>query len=66
MAPGRHSTAGAVFAMWSDAKSIHIEVRFYKVAVHDDKLMFISLVACSQDIKAIRAALAAGLTFQCG
>jgi hypothetical protein len=48
--------------MWTDNKSIQIEARFDKVAVHDDKLMFISLVACSQEIKAMRAALAAGLT----
>jgi hypothetical protein len=47
---------------WSDDKSIHIEARFDKVAVHENRLMFISLVAFSQDIKAIRAALAAGLT----
>ena len=46
---------------WSDAKSIHIQARFDKVAVHEDKLVFISLVAFSQDVKAIRAALAAGL-----
>src|SRR5262249_30106689 len=32
-----------------------------KVALHDYKLVFISLVAFSQDIKAIRAGLAAGL-----
>jgi len=31
------------------------------VALHDDRLVFISLVAASQDVKAIRAALAAGL-----
>ena len=47
---------------WSDGKSIHIEARFDKVALHDNRLMFLSLVAFSQDIKAIRAALAAGLT----
>jgi hypothetical protein len=46
---------------WSDAKAIHIQARFDKVAVHQDRLAFISLVAFSQDIKAIRAALAAGL-----
>jgi hypothetical protein len=46
---------------WYDGKSIHIQARFDKVAVHQDKLVFISLVAASQDIKAIRAALAAGL-----
>ena len=46
---------------WSDGKSIHIQARFDKVALHDDRLVFISLVAFSQDIKAIRAALAAGL-----
>jgi hypothetical protein len=47
---------------WCDGKSIHIQARFDKVAVHHDKLVFISLVAFSQDVKAIRAALAAGLT----
>ncbi len=46
---------------WTDSKSIHIQARFDKVALHEDKLVFISLVAFSQDIKAIRAALAAGL-----
>ena len=46
---------------WYDGKSIHIQARFDKVAVHQDKLVFISLVAASQDIKAIRAALAAGI-----
>ena len=46
---------------WTDGKSIHIQARFDKVAVHQDKLVFISLVAASQDVKAIRAALAAGL-----
>ena len=46
---------------WSDGKSIHIQARFDKVALHQDKLVFISLVAFSQDVKAIRAALAAGL-----
>ena len=46
---------------WSDGKSIHIQARFDKVALHEDKLVFISLVAFSQDIKAIRAAMAAGL-----
>ncbi len=38
-----------------------LQARFDKVAVHDDKLVFISLVAFSQDVKAIRAALAAGI-----
>ena len=47
---------------WCDGKSIHIQARFDKVAVHQDKLVFVSLVAFSQDVKAIRAALAAGLT----
>jgi hypothetical protein len=46
---------------WSDAKSIHIQARFDEVAVHQNRLMFISLVAYSQDIKAIRAGLAADL-----
>jgi hypothetical protein len=46
---------------WTDGKSIHIQARFDKAALHQDKLVFISLVAFSQDVKAIRAALAAGL-----
>ncbi len=46
---------------WADGKSIHIQARFDKVAVHQDKLVFISLVAASQDVKPIRAALATGL-----
>ena len=46
---------------WSDAKSIHIQARFDKVALHQNRLVFICLVAFSQDVKAIRAALAAGL-----
>ena len=46
---------------WSDTKSIHIQARFDKVAVHQNRLMLISLVAYSQDVKAIRAGLAAGL-----
>ena len=46
---------------WYDGKSIHIQARFDKVALHQDKLVFISLVAFSQDVKAIRAALAAGI-----
>ncbi len=47
---------------WFDGKSIHIHARFDKAALHQDKLVFISLVAFSQDIKALRAALATGLT----
>src|SRR5262249_56221603 len=47
---------------WSDGKSIHIQARFDKVAVHQNRLMFLSLVAFSQDVKAIRAGLAAGLS----
>ena len=46
---------------WYDAKSIHIQARFDKVAVHQNRLMFISLVAFSQDVKAIRAGLAWGI-----
>jgi len=46
---------------WSDAKSIHIQARFDKVALHENRLVFISLVAFSQDVKALRAAFAAGL-----
>jgi hypothetical protein len=41
---------------WYDAKSIHIQARFDKVALHESRLMFISLVAFSQDVKALRAA----------
>jgi len=29
---------------WFDGKSIHIQARFDKVALHQDKLMFMSLV----------------------
>ena len=47
--------------MWCDDKSIHIQARFDKVALREDKLVFISLVAFGQDMEAIRAALAAGL-----
>jgi hypothetical protein len=46
---------------WTDGKSIHIQARFDKVALHDDKLVFISLVAFAQDVKALRAAFAVGL-----
>ena len=46
---------------WSDARSIHIQARFDKVAVPQNRLMLISLVAYSQDVKAIRAGLAANL-----
>jgi hypothetical protein len=46
---------------WADGKSIHIQARFDKDALHDDKLVFISLGAFSQDVKALRAAVAAGL-----
>ena len=51
---------------WFDDKSIHIQARVNKVALHQDKLVFISLVAFSQDVKAIRAALAAGLASPIG
>jgi len=46
---------------WSDNKSIHIQARFDKVALLESRLVFISLVAFSQDVKALRAAFAAGL-----
>jgi hypothetical protein len=46
---------------WTDGTSIHVQARFDKAALHEDRLAFISLVAFSQDIKAIRAALAVGL-----
>jgi hypothetical protein len=48
--------------VWSDANEIHIQAKFDKVAVHDNRLMFMSLVAFSQDVKALRAGLAAGLS----
>ena len=35
---------------WYDAKSIHIQARFDKVAVHQNRLMLISLVAYSADV----------------
>ena len=35
--------------------------RFDKVALNENRLLFISLVAFSQDIKALRAAFATGL-----
>ena len=47
---------------WSDGKSIHIQARFDKVALDENQACFhFSLVAFSQDVKAIRAAFAAGL-----
>ena len=46
---------------WSDGKAIHIQGRFDKVALHENRLVFISLVAFSQDVKALRAAFATGL-----
>jgi hypothetical protein len=46
---------------WYDSRSIHIQARFDKLAVHQNRLMLISLVAYSQDVKAFRAGLAAGL-----
>jgi hypothetical protein len=46
---------------WTDGKSIHIEARFNKVALDQNRLFFISLVAASQDVKALRAAFAARL-----
>jgi hypothetical protein len=45
----------------SDGKAIHIQAKFDKVALHDNRLVFISLVAFSQDVKALRAGLATGL-----
>jgi hypothetical protein len=45
---------------WFDSKSIHIQARFDRVALHENRLVFISLVAFSQDVKEIRAALGAG------
>ena len=47
---------------WSDGKSIHIQARFDRAALHENRLAFISLVAFSQDVKAMRAGLAAGLS----
>jgi hypothetical protein len=46
---------------WSDGKSIHIEARFDKVALDQNRLFFISLVAFGQDVKALRAAFAVGV-----
>jgi hypothetical protein len=46
---------------WFDAKSIHGQAKFDRVALHENRLVFISLVAFSQDVKAIRAALATGI-----
>jgi hypothetical protein len=46
---------------WSDGKSIHIQAKFDNVALLDNRLLFISLVAFSQDVKAMRAGLAAGI-----
>jgi hypothetical protein len=46
---------------WSDSKSIDIRACFDKLALHQDKLVFISLVAFSQNVKALRAAFSAGL-----
>jgi hypothetical protein len=46
---------------WSDCKSIHIKAKFDRVALHQNRLLFISLVAFSPDVKAFRAGLAAGL-----
>ena len=45
-----------------DGKSIYIQARFDRVALHENRLAFISLVAFSQDVKAIRAAFAAALS----
>ena len=46
---------------WSDGKSVDIRARFDKLAVHQNRLLFISLVAFSQDVKAIRAGFAAAI-----
>jgi len=46
---------------WCDGKSVDIRARFDKLALHQNRLLFISLVAFSQDVKAIRAGFAAGL-----
>jgi hypothetical protein len=46
---------------WSDGKAIHLKARFDKVALHHNRLFFISLVAFSPDVKAFRAGLAAGI-----
>jgi hypothetical protein len=46
---------------WTDGKSIHIQAKLDKVALLDNRLLFISLVAFSQDVKAMRAGLAAGI-----
>jgi hypothetical protein len=46
---------------WADGKAIHIKAKFDRVALHENRLLFISLVAFSPDVKAFRAGLAAGL-----
>jgi hypothetical protein len=48
--------------VWSDGKEIHIQAKFDKVALHDNRLVFMSFVAFSQDVKALRAGLASGLS----
>ncbi len=60
LAEGLGVSKGHVFAIELNA-SRAARARFDKVALHEDKLAFISLAAFSQDVKAIRAALAAGL-----
>jgi hypothetical protein len=47
--------------VWTDGKSIHIQAKFDKLALLDNRLLFISLVAFSQDVKAMRAGIAAGI-----
>ena len=43
---------------WSDGKSIHIEARFDEVALDQNRLFFVGLVAFGQDVKALRAPFA--------
>jgi hypothetical protein len=47
---------------WVQDKAIDIRAKFDKVAVHDERLLFISFVAFSQHVKAIRAGIGARLT----
>lgn len=46
---------------WSDSKDISINVKLDKVAIHKNKLMFVAIVGVDQNLKAMRAAFAAGI-----
>jgi hypothetical protein len=45
----------------TDGKAVHIQGRFDKVALIENNVVFISLVAFAQDVKALKAAFATGL-----